>query len=176
MKQSIALLSCCAPCSAGIIRKLHSEGADFCVLFMNPNIYPAAEYEKRLAEQKRLCDELGVRLNVGEYGHDEWLAAVRGLENGPERGPRCSECFKFRFRMAAKWARENGCEAVASTFGVSRHKSQAQVDAAAASALPKSLKYINIVIPRLDRGISSEFYRQKYCGCEFSATYRNIKD
>lgn len=42
----LLLLSCCAPCSCAVIDKLAKENVDFAVLFYNPNISPAAEYEK----------------------------------------------------------------------------------------------------------------------------------
>ena len=60
---------------------------------------------------------------------------MRGLETEPERGRRCSVCFEYRFRRAARWARENGYDAVASVLGVSRHKDQSQVDTAGIQAV-----------------------------------------
>ena len=60
----ICLMSCCAPCSAGAIVELKEQGADFCVLFYNPNIFPESEYQKRLDQQIRLCEELGVKYAV----------------------------------------------------------------------------------------------------------------
>ena len=158
----LVLMSCCAPCSAGAIKQL-ADGQipgvdDFIVLFFNPNIFPAAEYDKRLAEQIKYCDALGVKYAIGEYDHNAWRDAVRGLEDAPERGLRCSACFKFRFDYA-----------VTSVFGVSRHKSQSQVDDAGVAAL--GAQYIPVKWDenlRQQIGRESQFYRQNYCGCEFS--------
>ena len=91
----LVLMSCCAPCSAGAIKQL-ADGQipgvdDFIVLFFNPNIFPAAEYDKRLAEQIRYCEQLGAKYAIGEYDHAAWRDAVRGMEDAPERGPRCSD-------------------------------------------------------------------------------------
>ena len=47
MTDKLLLLSCCAPCSCAVIKKLAEEGTDFAVVFYNPNIRPRAEYEKR---------------------------------------------------------------------------------------------------------------------------------
>ncbi len=171
----LVLVSCCAPCSAGAIRQL-ADGAipnvsDFIVLFFNPNIYPADEYQKRLAEQIKYCQACGVKYAVGDYNHDEWRDAMRGMENEPERGARCSQCFKFRFRFAHQFAREHGYNAIASVLGVSRHKSQDQVDDAAASVCDGNVCYVPIKWDeklRTDIGRASDFYRQNYCGCEFS--------
>lgn len=172
-KIKLVLMSCCAPCSAGAIKQL-ADGEipgvdDFIVLFFNPNIFPAAEYDKRLAEQIRYCEKLGVKYAIGEYDHAAWRDAVRGMENAPERGVRCSACFKFRFEYARRWAAAHGYNAVTSVFGVSRHKDQSQVDDAGIAAL--GAQYIPVKWNenlRQQIGRESQFYRQNYCGCEFS--------
>lgn len=171
----LVLVSCCAPCSAGAIKQLADglipDVTDFIVLFFNPNIFPNAEYEKRMREQIRYCDALGVKYAIGEYDHDAWRRAVAGLESAPERGARCSRCFEFRFEYAAQFARANGYNAVASVLGVSRHKDQSQVDAAARTQCVGDVCYMPI---KWDEGLrqqigrQSDFYRQNYCGCEFS--------
>ena len=157
----LVLMSCCAPCSAGAIKEL-ADGRipgvdDFIVLFFNPNIFPAAEYDKRLAEQIRYCEKLGVKYAIGEYDHAAWRDAVRGMEDAPERGVRCSACFKFRFEYARQWAAEHGYDAVSSVFGVSR-------DVLSDEYIP--IKWDEGLRCEINR--ASDFYRQKYCGCEFS--------
>ncbi len=173
-KIKLVLMSCCAPCSAGAIKQLADKQIlgidDFIVLFFNPNIYPDTEYQKRLAEQIKYCESLGVKYAVGNYNHDAWLMAVRGLENEPERGARCSKCFAYRFCFAREFAIKNGFNAIASVFGVSRFKDQNQVDAAAESVCGE-IKYIPVKWNedlRIQINRATDFYRQKYCGCEFS--------
>ncbi|MBO4480455.1 MAG: epoxyqueuosine reductase QueH [Alphaproteobacteria bacterium] len=170
----LVLMSCCAPCSAGAIKQLVDHEIpgidDFIVLFFNPNIFPASEYARRMQEQVKYCEKLGVKYVIGNYDHDAWRAAVHGLENEPERGDRCSICFAYRFEYAKRFARENGYDAVASVFGVSRHKNQTQVDTAAESALD-DIQYLPVkwnenLRQQINR--ESDFYRQNYCGCEFS--------
>ena len=170
----VVLASCCAPCSAGAIKQLADGDIagvdDFIVLFYNPNIFPNEEYLKRMNEQIRYCEELGVKYAVGDWDHDAWKQAVRGLESEPERGARCDICFAYRFAYAREFALKNGYDAVASVFGVSRHKSQEQVDNAARRALGE-IKYIPVRWDenlRQSIGLASNFYRQNYCGCEFS--------
>ena len=170
----LVLLSCCAPCSAGAIKQLADVGIsgvdDFVVLFYNPNIFPNEEYTKRMNEQIKYCEELGVKYAVGDWDHDKWKNAVRGLENEPERGKRCDVCFAYRFAYARDFAIKNGYNAVASVLGVSKHKDQSQVDNAAKRVLG-DIQYIPI---RWDENLRqsinrvSNFYRQNYCGCEFS--------
>lgn len=170
----LVLMSCCAPCSAGAIQQLVDKNIpdveDFIVLFFNPNIFPDTEYNKRLQEQIKYCEKLGVKYAVGDYNHDDWRDAVRGLETEPERGKRCSKCFEFRFKFAKQWAKQNGYDAVASVFGVSRHKDQKQVDTAGVSVLGNDC-YLPVNWDeklRQEIGRNSDFYRQNYCGCEFS--------
>ena len=173
-KFKLVLLSCCAPCSVGAIRQL-ADGlipniSDFIVLFYNPNIFPESEYTKRMHEQIKYCESVGAKYAVLEYDHDAWRAAVQGLEMEPERGARCSVCFAYRFRRAVKFARENGYNAIGSVLGVSRHKSQVQVDTAAELECG-NLEYIPIKWDenlRVQINRESDFYRQNYCGCEFS--------
>ncbi|MBP3545131.1 MAG: epoxyqueuosine reductase QueH, partial [Alphaproteobacteria bacterium] len=96
--------------------------------------------------------------------------AVRGYETDPERGHRCSLCFEYRFKRAVQFARENGYNAIAIVLGVSRHKNQAQVDSAAQNVC-SDIKYLPIKWDenlRVKINRESDFYRQNYCGCEFS--------
>jgi len=173
-KIRLVLTSCCAPCSSGAIKQL-ADGEiagidDFIVLFYNPNIFPNTEYTKRMNEQIRYCESLGVKYAIGDWDHGAWLRAVKGLENEPERGARCDVCFAYRFAYARDFAIKNGYNAVASVFGVSKHKDQAQVDTAARRVLGE-IEYIPILWDenlRQSINRASDFYRQNYCGCEFS--------
>lgn len=173
-KIKLVLVSCCAPCSAGAIYQLANHQIpnvdDFIVLFYNPNIYPDTEYQKRLAEQIKYCESLSVKYAVGEYNHDDWKCAILGLENEPERGARCSKCFAFRFNYAREFAIKNGYNAIGSVLGVSRFKSQNQVDMAGMNACGE-IRYLPIKWDenlRVQINRESSFYRQNYCGCEFS--------
>ena len=170
----LILMSCCAPCSCGAIQQLVDGEIpgieDFIVMFFNPNIYPDSEYQKRLNEQIKYCEKLGVKYIVGDYNHDAWRNAIVGLENEPERGARCSKCFAYRFCFAREYAKKHGFNAIASVFGVSRFKSQAQVDMAAEQSCGEigylPIKWNDNLRAQINR--ESDFYRQNYCGCEFS--------
>lgn len=170
----LILMSCCAPCSCGAIKQVIDGEIgridDFVVMFFNPNIWPDTEYQKRLNEQIKYCEKLGVKYVIGDYDHDKWREHVAGLENEPERGARCGKCFAYRFCYATQYAKKHGFNAIASVFGVSRHKDQNQVDSAAQQACGE-IKYLPIkwnenLRQQINR--ESDFYRQNYCGCEFS--------
>jgi len=173
----ILLLSCCAPCSCGVIEKLAADGADFAVAFYNPNIRPRAEYVKRLEENRRVCEKYGVPFTELEYDNDRWRALTEGLENEPERGRRCDICFEMRLRRVMKYAKENGFDAVASVLGASRWKDLAQVNRAAARASADvGVPYVEIEARkggmqerRLKLVKELELYEQRYCGCKPAA-------
>ena len=50
--------------------------------------------------------------------------------SGPERGPRCLMCFRYRLLRAARYAAANGFACLATSLASSRWKSLEQVDAA----------------------------------------------
>ena len=137
----ILLLSCCAPCCCAVIEKMARDGYDFAVAFYNPNIVPAAEYEKRREENRRLCEGRKIPFIELEYDNERWRNLIKGLENEPERGRRCDVCFYMRLKRVMEYARENGFDAVASVLGGMQDRRQ-------------------LLIRELG------LYAQDYCGCK----------
>lgn len=176
MNEKILLLSCCAPCSCAVIEKMAQENFDATVAFYNPNIYPEAEYLKRCAENKRVCQIYNIPFVELPYDNQNWEEAVKGLENEPERGKRCSLCFFFRLKRVMQFAKENGFTAVASVLGVSRYKNLAQVNQAAEKASAETgVPYVQIEGRKNGMQDRRSFlikdlnlYAQTYCGCRFS--------
>ncbi len=165
---NILILSCCAPCSATLIRDLLQQKVNFTILFYNPNIKPFEEYQKRMNENRDLCRRFNVPFVEAEYDTQRWDMLTKGLENEPERGKRCSVCFSMRLRKGFEYARENGFDAVASVFGFSRYKDNQQV----LSCANKIATEFNIPYIDLDGRIDDvyvkelQLYRQRYCGCK----------
>ena len=174
--QKILLLSCCAPCSCAVIKKLYEDSADFAVLFYNPNIHPEAEYIKRRDEQRSLCEKWGIKFIKLEYNPKDWLEYTKDYKDAPERGARCSLCFEYRLTRAMEYALENNYDAVASVLGVSRWKDLNQVNTAADKASKKTnIPYIKIEgrkhgmqEARLKLIKELNLYNQTYCGCIYS--------
>lgn len=176
-KGRFLLHSCCAPCSCIILSDLQSAGMDLAIFYYNPNIHPAAEYEHRKDENKRYAEKLGIPFIDADYDVDIWLERVKGLENEPERGARCSICFALRMERTALYAHENGFSAFGTSLGISRLKNQAQVYAAGQAA---ATRYPGLVFADInwraqggvERGAAlareESFYRQDYCGCAYS--------
>ena len=96
---SLFLHSCCAPCSSYVLEYLsqYFEITDF---FYNPNISPREEYEKRTEEMKRLIEEMPFvhkpKFVEGEYCPEHFFEMAKGLEEVPEGGERCFQCFRMR--------------------------------------------------------------------------------
>ncbi|MBR4126420.1 MAG: epoxyqueuosine reductase QueH [Alphaproteobacteria bacterium] len=172
----LLLVSCCAPCSCAVIAKLAEEKRNFAVLFYNPNIQPAEEYEKRRQENERFCQERNVPFISLEYDPENWLQAVKGFENEPERGERCSVCFHLRLKRAMEYAKENGFDAVSSVLGVSRYKDMAQVNRAAQKASEETGVFYDetnwrkggLEQQRQQLVKETGMYAQDYFGCPFS--------
>ena len=49
----------------------------------------------------------------------EFYSAVAGLENEPERGGRCTVCYRLRMRRAAQYAAEHGFDWFTTTLSIS---------------------------------------------------------
>lgn len=128
--ERVLLHCCCAPCSTAILEWMVGEGLRPGLFFSNSNIHPFEEYAARRDELTRLAASYGLEVIEDDYDHSAWLAAVKGLEREPERGARCSECFKFRLRRAAAYAAANGWSILTTTLASSRWKVLSQVDEA----------------------------------------------
>ena len=126
----VLLHACCAPCSSAIVECMLRNKMEPTVFFSNSNIYPLQEYEIRKHELIRFLKEQGVPFVEDEYDHEQWLTAIKGLEGEPERGSRCSACFQFRLRRAARYAQEHGFSLLTTTLASSRWKNIHQIDTA----------------------------------------------
>ena len=181
----VLLHSCCAPCSGAIIECLLDNGIRPTVFFSNSNIAPREEYELRKAEIVRYASAMGLEVIDDDYDHAAWLDNVRGLEREPERGARCTQCFRFRLLRAAKYAAANGFSVLATTLASSRWKDLDQVNAAGQWACSQvdgaPLWWAQNwrkggLQPRRNEIIREQgFYNQNFCGCEFSRTVINNK-
>ena len=56
----------------------------------------------------RLKTKNSVKVVEGEYDVNDFLEAVKGLEDEPEGGARCEKCFRLRLNEAAVFSRELG--------------------------------------------------------------------
>ena len=85
-----------------------ANGYEPTVYYYNPNIFPEKEYLIRKNEITEYAKKLGVPIIDGDWNHDFWREKVKGLEDEPERGARCLQCFRVRLYQTAKIASEMG--------------------------------------------------------------------
>lgn len=173
----LLLHACCAPCSSAIVEWLLAHDIHPTIFYFNPNIWPREEYEIRKNESKRHAESLGIQWMDGDYDHDQWQQGVCGLENQPERGLRCEQCFTLRLTATAHKARELGIRFFATTLASSRWKSLEQIERAglaAAQVVPgtefwaQNWRKDGLQERRNQLLRENNFYNQQYCGCEFS--------
>lgn len=173
----VLLHTCCAPCSSAIIECLMQHDIRPTIYYCNPNIYPLEEYNIRKNECSRYARSLGLDIVDADYDHEEWRCTVKGLENEPERGGRCLQCFKMRLRDTARYAHENGFTVITTTLASSRWKSLEQINQAGHYAVEpypdvtwweQNWRKGGLSEHRIAIIKEYNFYNQRYCGCEFS--------
>ena len=175
----LLLHSCCAPCSSYVIEYLSTYFL-VTVFFYNPNIYPEAEYKKRLKEQikliKKLPVENEVNLIVGPYEPDVFFQRIKGLEQEKEGQKRCLKCYELRLEKTAQHASQSGFSYFTTTLTISPHKNAKLINRLGYNiASTYQLEYLFSDFKKkggFKRSITLshqyQLYRQNYCGCMFS--------
>lgn len=176
--KKLLLHACCAPCSTTCLERLVGDFS-VTVYFYNPNMDGACEYKKRADEVRRFIDEVyadKVKLVVEEYDVNEFFAAASGLENEPEGGARCAECFKLRLNKTAEYARKNGYDCICTTLTLSPYKNAPLLNETGETVAARhgiewiysDFKKANGYLRSIELSKKYGLYRQNYCGCEFS--------
>ena len=179
VRPRLLLHSCCAPCSSAVLERL-TRTFDIAVYYYNPNIAPAEEFERRVAEQIRLVAELpaesGIEVIRGEYEPEAFYAACRGHEDDPEGGERCARCFRLRLESTARLAASRGDDYFTTTLTISPLKDAQRLNAIGFDLseaygvpwLPADFKKKNGYRRSCELSAQYGLYRQDYCGCVFS--------
>ncbi|MDI6792798.1 MAG: epoxyqueuosine reductase QueH [bacterium] len=195
MRPGLLLHTCCAPCAAHVIVELNRE-FEVNAYFYNPNIQPQEEYGLRweameklafqlkqpfLAESEVSLPQVDFELTAGKYDPERWLEAVNGLEDEPEGGARCEACYRFRLEEVARFAKEKGCDWLATTLTISPHKRAEMINPIGKEVAEQfGLRFYEAdfkkkdgfkISCRLSREL--DLYRQTYCGCVFSQRDNN---
>ncbi|SRR3989339_169825 len=176
-KKRLLLHSCCAPCCGDVMERLIASGIDYAVYFYNPNIHPEKEYLIRKNENIRFCEKHNIPFIDADYDRDNWFARVKGMENEPERGRRCTECFDMRFERTALYAHENNFDVISSSLAISRWKNMAQINGC---GIHSAARYPDLIYwtfnwrkfggsaRMIELSKKENFYQQEYCGCVYS--------
>ena len=173
----ILIHTCCGICSGQSIQELKDMGFEPVAYFYNPNIDTEDEYNRRLEAQKTVCKYHNIKLVAEEYHPEEYLEVVQGLENEPEGGKRCTECFKLRLEQSAKKSEELQILSFTTSMPISPHKNFKLISSIGEKIADRinDLKYYAIDFKKKDGFLKTNklskdlgLYRQNYCGCRFA--------
>jgi len=183
---TLLLHSCCAPCSSYVLEYL-SQYFEITVFYYNPNIFPESEYEARVHEIKRLIRENEgdyqnqVTFIEGDYDPRTFFTMAKGMEELPERGKRCYDCYELRMREAAQVASQMQMDYFTTTLSISPHKNADWINEIGerlakeygVSHLPSDFKKKNGYKRSIELSEQFGLYRQDYCGCIYSKQARD---
>ena len=184
LKPRLLLHACCAPCSTAVLEAL-SEHFDITLFFYNPNIENEAEFYRRAEECQRLIKEMRLAIHciITNYLHKEFLELAKGLEKEPERGERCTACFRLRLEETAKFGKKWNMEHLEKPFdyyctslSISPLKDAERLNKLGdligekygIPFLPSDFKKKGRYLRSVELSKQYDLYRQDYCGCEFS--------
>lgn len=178
------LHSCCAPCSSYVLEYL-CRYFEITVFYYNPNISVLEEYQKRVAEQRRLIESYNtekkgysIAVVEGDYKPGIFFQMAQGLENCPEGGERCFRCYELRLRETARRASEGKYDYFCTTLSISPLKNAKKLNEIGFALEEEySIPWLTSDFKKKDGykrsvELSAEYdlYRQNYCGCAFSKT------
>ena len=174
-KPKLLLHICCAPCATYVVEVLREE-YQVIGFFYNPNIHPAGEYYRRASEVRRFSQLAELTLIEGEYEEGRWWKEISGLEKEPEGGKRCPLCYRLRLEETARRATREGIPFFATTLTISPHKKAEIINPIGEeiggrydiSFFAADFKKKDGFKKSVELSKKYGFYRQKYCGCEFS--------
>ena len=177
--KKIMLHACCAPCASYPIQKLKEDGFEPVVFFYNPNIFPRKEYDIRRVELEKYCKKIKVEYFESTYEIKRFYEAIKGFEDEPEKGKRCSICFNLRLDKTAEFAKSKGINYFTTTLSVSPHKNSTQIfEQGKLIAQKYGIQFLEYNFKKqngfkISRQIAKEnnMYAQQYCGCKFSLTH-----
>ena len=179
----VLLHSCCGPCSSSVLEYI-TQYFDVTLLWYNPNLYPKEEFDRRFKTQVELIEKMGLADKVDilaeSWKSEDYYRRIKGLEDEPEGGKRCTECFRLRLLETARLAKHYGYDYFCTTLTLSRHKDAVLINAigeeiaraTGVSWLPSDFKKRNGENRSIELSEQYGLYRQLYCGCEFSLRKR----
>lgn len=189
-KPKLLLHACCGPCSTYPLLYLcpHFEVTIF---FNNSNIYPKAEYVRRLEELKKFLilfeNDYGYKVNVvqTEYNNEKYNIDLETYKDLPEGSTRCYICFTKRMNEAYDYASKNGFDYFTTVMSVSRQKNSQVLNKIGEELSIKypNVKYFYSDFKKNDGGLKARnmrikynLYQQLYCGCKYTYLRRLEKD
>ena len=171
---------CCSVDSHYFLQRMQDEHPEEKIVgyFYDPNIHPYSEYRLRYLDVEFSCKKLGIELLEGPYDLEAWMKSVKGLENEPEKGDRCTVCFDKRLETTVNKAVELGHSSFSTTLLISPKKSQDKLEKIGTQLEEKTgLKWVfkdyrsgNGTQIQGEQVKENSLYRQNYCGCLYGLT------
>ncbi|MCM1042824.1 MAG: epoxyqueuosine reductase QueH [Corallococcus sp.] len=190
---SLLLHACCAPCSTYCLYRT-VEHFDVTLYYSNDNITNKEEWEKRLAELKKLIQIINcgkfekqplfpVKLAVKPLDSSAYFDCVIGYEGEREGGTRCDLCYEMRLSDTASLAKANGFDYFGTTLTVSPYKNSFKLNqigntlesTVGVKFLQSDFKKLGGYSESIRLSEKYGLYRQHYCGCPFSLPRQNDK-
>ncbi|MFA5052155.1 MAG: epoxyqueuosine reductase QueH, partial [Patescibacteria group bacterium] len=149
----------------------------------NPNIYPADEYQRRFEESRDYCKKHGIHFIELLPDQDRWFVLTKGHEQDPERGERCTMCYRMRMEKTAQYAKEHGYNVFGTDLSISPHKDAVRLNSIGRvleqeygiTYLMADFKKQDGFKKAMELSRNECFYRQNYCGCVYSMQALNSK-
>jgi len=175
VKPRLLLHACCAPCSSSVVERLQ-QYYDLTMFYYNPNIHPATEYQVRCDEMERWCQQCALPLIVDEYNPKLWHQLAEGYEQEPERGERCTMCYRMRLEQTVRHAQADDFDLFTTVLSISPHKDAERINELGAQLAEEfGVEFYSANFKKqggfqrsLELSKEYGFYRQNYCGCCYS--------
>ncbi len=177
-KEKLLLHICCWPDATVPIMDLKDK-YDITCFWYDPNIQPKKEYDKRLKAFKKVCVIEKVNYIVWEYDTKSFFDCIKWLENTPERGEKCENCYDLRLKRSSIEAKKLWIKYWTSTLNISPHKDLEKIFSLwDKHSLAENIEFLKIAFRKMDwfkRSVeytkNHNIYRQNYCGCIYSDTF-----
>ena len=189
-KPRLLMHVCCGPCACFPFTYLCPH-FDLTILYNNSNIFPEAEFQKRLEEVKKLISYMKrdygfeIKLVVPPYQNEEYMKDLEPYGDLPEGGERCWVCYHKRMKEAYDYAEKENFDYFCTVMSISREKNS-QILNAIGEQLEKEhphTKYFYSDFKKKDGALKGQairkgydLYYQNYCGCSYSLEQRKRYD
>ncbi len=171
--KKVLLHICCPVCALAVIEDLLENNFIVKGFFFNPNIHPYQEYEKRKKDLDVIRESYCIDIIQGRYDPGSWFDVCTKHAACPEGGERCRLCYEIRLKETFRLCRELDFDLFTTTLTISPHKKSEVIFKTAkniggAIFLEKDFKKNDGFKKTIEAAKSKGFYRQNYCGCEYS--------
>lgn len=182
-RKKLLLHVCCGPCSVYPLLLL-DQYFDVTIYYTNDNIYPEAEYLKRLGELCRYVDSIKKDHNIKiviPKRNETFIAKTLKYKDAKEGFHRCVMCYGMRMNAAFKYAKKHNFDYCTTVMSISKHKNVNYIHRLGQKLeAVYGIKYL-VADFKKGGGIDQnnalnhelDLYHQDYCGCVYSYQKRH---